>query len=345
MRHIRIVILCLGSMLLLSSCALFRTATTRTARSLEVENQIVQLPTVVDLVVDSELVRTDTTWVVKPFKGNSNKQMMHQLLIGKLQEQYHADVIVEPKMIYSVQGSVFSQTMSMSVTGYPARYKHFRTASEEDLRLLDRPWDKTVNHNTILINTDGDGRRRDIRTEGTAPITRPKTSKKRMDKVLYDRGKYIGSVDAGFSLLFPATDMLAPGFVISTDHVWKVSKHEYLGFGLGYQMGFCDEWDMYSNIRRMLIPITFESRTYMTTTKVAPYLDIRLGLAGDIEKRTDNYYYGNSDQESYGGIGGIVGIRLGLACGKHFHFNLGTEQYVTNISYTPTFSVNVGCSF
>lgn len=364
MRQLRIMILCLVSTLLLSSCALFRTVTTRTARSTEVKNQIVQLPTVVDLVVDSEYVRTDTTWVIKPFKNNLTKQNMYMVLLGQLQEKYHADVIVEPKMTYNAQGSIFHQTHSMSVTGYPSRYKHFRTATEEDLRLLDRPWDKTVNHNTILINTESDGRRSGIQTNNTVPITRPQTRKPREDKPLYDRGKYIGSVDIGGTAMFGNPNASDPdiygygGFNIQTDHVWKVSKHEYLGFGIGMQMGF------YDNTQEIVLPLTFESRTFMTNTKVAPYLDIRLGGVVEVfrnfgeERYWETYTYTykgktyTDTRESWRevrlnhlGGGGIIGVRLGLACGKHFHFSLGTEQYVTSNGYTPTFSVNVGCSF
>jgi len=138
MKHIRILFI-LTLVASMSSCSVFRPTTTqRTARSFEIETDIKQMPTVADLVVDSAYVRQDTAWTNILFKYTVSKAAMRNELIGLMLENNDADIIVQPReKSTTTVHHPFKQSYTMEIYGYPARYRNFRTATEEDLRILN----------------------------------------------------------------------------------------------------------------------------------------------------------------------------------------------------------------
>ena len=182
MKNFRFLLISVFVLVGFSSCGTMRsTSTTRTARTLEIEADIQQLPTVADLVVDTVLAKNDTSWTNISFKHVMLKSEMRKVLLGEMLENTNADVIVQPRE--KVQTKVyhpFKQSYTMQVVGYPARYRNFRTATEEDLRILQGLDPQPVNYNTIYIGANAGYSQKTISAgDMTKAITPSKPSRTR----------------------------------------------------------------------------------------------------------------------------------------------------------------------
>lgn len=134
-RILQLLVCGLGIGLLFSSCSMFN-YTTYTAKTMGIENRIVQMPTVVDLVVDSMRHEKDTVWENILFKQHTSVKNQMDYLIASILEESGADVLVEPKASLDTKMSWIRSNYKLSVTGYPARYVNFRPATMEDMLLL-----------------------------------------------------------------------------------------------------------------------------------------------------------------------------------------------------------------
>lgn len=323
MKHIRIISL-MVILAGMSSCTVSNyLTTTRTARSLEIKSDIKQMPTVADLVVDTVYVRKDTTWT-NTSKSFTTKAAMRELLIGAMMEKANADVIIQPRENLVVKSQSSKQLMRMEIYGYPARYRNFRTATEEDLRILNGIDPKPANYNTIYIGSGAQQGPTLSPVVGSAvakaitpaPNVAPKSAGKG-----YLRKPFYSSLEMGYNLFFPITggNDVAHGFLVNTNYLWRMKNpHIYEGMGVGVNATF----DKY--YREWLIPMYWHNRFYWSKTAVAPFFDFRLGAWMGVgqAKVSANNWKGTF-------MGGMYyAAFLGLEFGKHFNLSVGSDQFL-----------------
>ncbi|MBR1480810.1 MAG: hypothetical protein IJ609_02640 [Paludibacteraceae bacterium] len=319
--------------LTLSSCSLFRgTSTTRTARTLDISSEIVQMPTVADLVVDTVAVSMDTTWTNVTFKRMDQKSAMRKVLLGQMMEAARADVIVQPREQHDVTvHHPFKQTHYLRVWGYPARFRNFRTATEADMDLLERADPQPDNYNTIYINGYSGA---PSTGANTRQIAQPHAKKERVKT----KKPYRGSVDLGY-MCYPFMGKDGPfhGLVINTAHRWLLSKHVEVGFGTKLDAMFPNMTYYNRNSEPLgggfFVAPYFNPRFNMTTGKYKPYFDTRVGVLG-----------GLWDGDGDGGFYSLIGF--GVELGKRWDVMIGMEQRILGDNgYTPGINVQVGVCF
>lgn len=123
-----LIILAAGAALALSSCA----SVQYTASSVKVDSDVYNL-TVADMDVSTQKVSKTTSWKWNPLntvsvaveKDNTTAQLL---------EEAGADVLVEPQYVVKRRG-IF-RGGSVTVTGFPAKYKSFRSMTKDDAEIL-----------------------------------------------------------------------------------------------------------------------------------------------------------------------------------------------------------------
>lgn len=116
---------------LLTSCTTMRQSS---ATSMTVESGIYQYPTVADLEVKAK-VEKQVQWNYVPFNwGEIPLQQRQANLIADIVKENNADILLEPQVTY-VKHPFSWRTLT--ITGYPAVFKNFRKATEQDLRALE----------------------------------------------------------------------------------------------------------------------------------------------------------------------------------------------------------------
>ena len=121
-------ILLIGVMALATMCSC--TTVKKTSYIAEVQTAVVQYPTVTELEVMEQATAT-VEWGWNPFRRISLDTRKGNLVANLLKAK-DADVLLEEQFIYESNG--FSGTLT--VTGYPAKIKGFRKATEADLDAL-----------------------------------------------------------------------------------------------------------------------------------------------------------------------------------------------------------------
>jgi len=327
MKHIRILYILIAAASMSSCSMLHQSTTTRTARSFEIETDIKQMPTVADLVVDSVYARQDTTWTNILFKYTITKASMRDVLIGEILEQSNADVLVQPReKVTNTIHHPFKQTYSMEIFGYPARYRNFRTATEEDIRILNGIDPQPVNYNTIYIGGGYTGQ--PVSGTYTQAITEmPVTKSKKEKKPPFVRNKYIGTVEFGYNR-FPGFTMPygGHGFMLNTNHLFQTKNNPniYQGFGIGLNACF-GQYDSDNDAREWYIPVYYTPRFFFAQRKFIPFFDLRIGFfMAPFEWNHRN----NWSSKDIGFAGGLYyGAFLGMAFGKHVDIAVGTDQF------------------
>ena len=133
--YIILSIVCLS----LSSCKTLKKATSTTQN---IEVNVNQYPTVVDLNVAQDKVEKTITWNYSLFKFfQPSYADRRDNLIADIVKENGADVLLEVQSTF--QKVPFGQR-TLTITGYPATYKNFRKAGKEDLRALEIMQEKTV---------------------------------------------------------------------------------------------------------------------------------------------------------------------------------------------------------
>lgn len=126
--YIILSIICLS----VSSCRTLKKATSTTQN---IEVNVKQYPTVVDLNVAQEKVEKTITWEYSLFQFcQPSYNDRRDNLIADIVKENGADVLLEVQSTY--KKVPFGQR-SLTITGYPATYKNFRKAGKEDLRALE----------------------------------------------------------------------------------------------------------------------------------------------------------------------------------------------------------------
>lgn len=128
------------SALMLASCSTIR----KTATTADVATSISQYPVVAEGEVKAKVTET-TTWSWIPFKGDKFKEKKGNLVAETL-KKYDADVLLEPQFIISKKS--FGER-SITVMGFPVKYKSFRKATDSDLNAIEavNEYNSTVKYN------------------------------------------------------------------------------------------------------------------------------------------------------------------------------------------------------
>lgn len=139
------ILLFVCSALMLASCTTIR----KTATTTNVSTSICQHPVVAEGEVKAKVTAT-TTWTWNPFMSDKFEVKKGNLVAETLKTS-DADVLLEPQFIISKKS--FGKR-SITVMGFPVKYKSFRKATDDDLKAI-----KAVNeyNSTVKYNvTKGD---------------------------------------------------------------------------------------------------------------------------------------------------------------------------------------------
>ena len=126
--------------LTLAACICAATALTscetvqQSADTVKIDAKVMQVPTVADLNVKTERVSATQTWKWKFFSiGEPSLAQRKKNLVYDIVEQQKADVLVEPQVRFTKK--LFGER-TLTISGYPATYKNFRTPSDSDLKAI-----------------------------------------------------------------------------------------------------------------------------------------------------------------------------------------------------------------
>ena len=111
-----------ASLSIFSSCSVFE----KTTRTKEIPGVVLQTPVLADLDVNN----TKVTGIAE-FK-NSKPDYVRNMAVANALEKSDADVLVSPT--YST--TTTAGNISVTVTGYPAKYKNFRPMTSKDTTIL-----------------------------------------------------------------------------------------------------------------------------------------------------------------------------------------------------------------
>lgn len=336
-----------GIGILFSSCSMF-SYTAHTAKTLAIENEVRQMPLVVDLHVDSTRWERDTAWENVLFKKHASVKNQMDYLVASILEESGADVLVEPKVSLDARMGWIRSRYDMKVMGYPARYVNFRPATMQDMRLLGMDTlDCRRDYPQVVINgAPGswyDGRSANTRTGFGAkvrqafskpgsyagdrqPVNRQK--KERNPEIV--RKKYEGrfEVRAAFSFLDSYhrdsyEDLIWAGEIVPvlafTTHGAYVGTKRNIFLGAGAGFG----GDVFSRNGDCWLPIYFDAHFNFCSKEFSPFAEIKLGpcLAW-------GFYSNHRDQ--YGdSFGFFYEADIGVSLGKHFDLSITHMGAVT----------------
>lgn len=300
-RILQLMFLGTGIGILFSSCSMF-SYTAHTAKTLAIENEVRQMPLVVDLHVDSTRWERDTAWENVLFKKHASVKNQMDYLVASILEESGADVLVEPKVSLDARMGWIRSRYDMKVMGYPARYVNFRPATMQDMRLLGMDTlDCRRDYPQVVINgAPGswyDGRSANTRTGFGAkvrqafskpgsyagdrqPVNRQK--KERNPEIV--RKKYEGRFEVRAAYSF--YDAYTRNSYGDIDEVYEVvpvmaytthgayvgeKRNVFLGAGVGFggDVAFqdADFW----------LPIYFDARFNFCSRKFSPFVEVKVG--------------------------------------------------------------------
>lgn len=123
------------------SCSSEYGITENNTRLMPVNSTAHTLPTVAELRVSSSKIShqlsVKNTYSLKDIYnfGDSPKMVyLQKLALNQAAQKYDADVIVAPS--YSITTSDDQKTITVTVTGYPANYYNFHTATTEEMNII-----------------------------------------------------------------------------------------------------------------------------------------------------------------------------------------------------------------
>jgi len=112
-------------MLVLNACSSVKIQTAKTTDIYG--GGVIQIPVVVDLDVDEKKVKGTAT----SFSGEALADVKQRAIVNAMKNA-NADVLVEP----TFETEIKSGTINVTVTGFPAVYKNFRSIEEGDIELI-----------------------------------------------------------------------------------------------------------------------------------------------------------------------------------------------------------------
>lgn len=186
----------------LTACTTLKKSTSSTA---SIEPDVFQYPTVVDLEVGNKIEKTET-WNFNPFDKQKLKDREGNLIADMVKSE-NADVLLETQSTYT---KVPFGERTLTVSGYPAKYKDFRNATEEDIKAFKK-----------LNGTDCESHDHNIsQTSAAGNIqTKARTTKQ---KIINTGKEFV--VKAGFSL----NGGLGTGLVNSMGYTISGELNSYL---------------------------------------------------------------------------------------------------------------------
>ena len=141
MRKSLLIIAVAAMAMLTASCNQTYNLTEDNTRLLGVASSAYTLPTVAELQVTSTKISFQMTFNnnlslkdISGFSDSPKVQYMVKLTLNKAAQKYDADLIVAPN--YSIATSEDYRKVTVSITGYPATYTNFRTATNADMELI-----------------------------------------------------------------------------------------------------------------------------------------------------------------------------------------------------------------
>lgn len=317
-----------------ASCAVTKTHSSRT---MTVSSEVTQMPTVVELDVADKRETSDVfEWANRmfSFKRRIGVKEKTQEAVAQILERTNADVLIEPKVSVDRRIKPFATDYTLSVSGYPAKYTAFRTASVEDIETINA-LRKPAIHRTIRI---ADYMRPQTallprRERNTVAIADAVTKKQRWVR----KSGYMGMVDAG--LILGCANGKEDGLQISTTHGVLVAHRFFFGLGLGYQVvprlqvesdyqyGYYGS--RYDSETAHMLNGFFNFRAYVLKRRFSPFIDARVGF---------NYSTMCNEGSDRTGLYWDAGI--GLSIGR-FNVSWGYAQYAR----TDGIKIKVGVTF
>lgn len=106
------------------------------SKAVSIDCSVMQCPTLAELEIQKNSLTGSVEWKEKWFHRSIPLAIRKGNLIAELTAQAKADVLVEPRFIFE-EGDAGHNSRKLSVTGYPATFKNFRTATPADIELLN----------------------------------------------------------------------------------------------------------------------------------------------------------------------------------------------------------------
>lgn len=271
---------------------------------MKIENGLIsQTPTVVDLKVNPERVSVDTVW--QNVKGQAltfGVTNQTNATIGRLLEIHGGDVLVQPQTCWvSERQGNGVKTHKLTVSGYIGKYENFRTATQEDIDLINlskygprKRKESPVNPQTaIFVNS--------VATPVAKPLpnAKPKLemgsvvakavvtkAEKPEPKKVYNRKtgtKVILGVDTfqEYYQYFYTNNYSYRGSWYSTTAlsaiIGKQNKHWFWGVGASYRFDRNINYSSGINPDFKSYSLFLQGRRYFWKRMFAPYFDMRLG--------------------------------------------------------------------
>ncbi len=117
-------------LLLFSSCSMMKESTTTT---LDIQSGVYQYPTVADMDVTAKAEKT-VKWNFVPFQfKDPSLDKLALNTVAELLKEKDCDVLLEPQYIYT---KVPYGERTLTILGFPAKYKNFRKATTEDIKAI-----------------------------------------------------------------------------------------------------------------------------------------------------------------------------------------------------------------
>lgn len=313
-----VVVFSLAASCSLASCSVARRV--HTAKSTTITSEITQMPTVVELEVLPEQVKADVSWINHTFKGSISHKAQEQTLIAQILSGAQADVLVEPKISHESHRRWFRSNHTLSVSGYPARFKAFRTATMEDLAKINAA--KGPAPAPVMAVETLQPKTKDSPAQASfVAQPRPFEPLTEQPKRKFQRKTgYKGFVHGGY--IAGIDDDWGDGYGVSTTHGYQFHPRLFAGIGAGFYK-LSDQGHYSERDPAKLLPVYVSLRSDLLKRRLSPFVEIRGG--GQLLE-SQSYY-----------VGGIVGFSIG-------HLDLGAE-YARIGTIGNSFGVRLGVSF
>lgn len=306
-----------------TSCSV--TKVVRDSRVVDLDCNVMQMPTVAELEVDENPVEADTTWRKTMFDGTTfSKKQYTSNLIASILEKNNADVLIEPKVSHESKGNVFSTSHKLTVSGYPARYVKFRTASLEDVMVINELTKTPVATDIVIANGVGISKTGLSKGEEKAVKIAKNKVRKTYPSAWRKKG-YRGDINLGGG--YNISDETG-FFSVSTTHGYQFNPYIFLGAGVNYLYtdlltGKGYGYDTYDVHCLQVYP---DVKVYMSKANFAPFVDVKLGFSTATDNGTSVFLgaglgFGIKGFElafNYNYLGSIDCHTIGLSVGWAF---------------------------
>lgn len=258
------------------------------------------MPTVAELDVAPVRVEVDTTWTNHLFKGSTPVKAQREELVARILDDASADVLVEPEIRHESNQHWFRTEHRLSVSGFPARYARFRSATLEDIRTINAVrCPDTVRTTLVLAESLRPEPCRGASFGKAVPVTQPKPVRTKGGKFRERRSGYRGMIEGSYINLATSSDYRGDGFAFATIHGRQFGKHFYAGLGLGVFKVNREQLNSsyYYTSSAVMVPFFLDAKAYLLKGRFSPYIEVRGGYdLGD----TESYYLSEGVGVSYG---------------------------------------------